>query len=139
MTTRVLFPESKDELKEMMKAEIDKNGKECSLNHIDVSAITDMSGLLRADIDSIFKYKLHGFNGDISEWDVSNVENMERMFTDSEFSKNISKWKVNKNCGTSLMFDMCPIKKVNMPKDLQDNPDVKKNKKPRKIDWSKRP
>jgi hypothetical protein len=64
---------------------------------------------------------------------------MERMFTDSKFSKNISKWQVDKNCDTSQMFDMCPIKRINMPKDLQNNPDVKKNKKPRKVDWSKRP
>ena len=40
-----LFPKSKDELKEMIKSEIDKNGNNCSLNHIDVTKITDMSGL----------------------------------------------------------------------------------------------
>ena len=259
VTDKLLFPKDKDELKEMIKAEIDKNGNSCSLNHIDVSAITDMSSLFRADEHNIFEYKLHKYNGDISEWDVSNVEdmhykfaysifnndisnwdvsnvndmsnmfidsefnqdisewdvsnvedmaymfaysvfnndisiwdvsnvtdmanmfidtvfnqdisrwdvsnvkymaymfcqskfnqdisnwdvsnveNMERMFNDSEFSKNISKWQVNKNCDTFLMFDSCPIKRVDMPKDLQNNPDVKKNRKPRKIDWTKRP
>jgi surface protein len=264
VTDKVLFPKDKDELMEMIKAEIDKNGNSCSLNHIDVSAITDMSSLFRADEHNIFQYKLHKFNGDISEWDVSNVEdmsgmfresefngdisqwdvsnvkymafmffgshhfnggfngdisewdvssvedmhymfaystfnndisswnvsnvtdmssmfidsefnqdisrwdvsnvkymaymfcqskfnqnlsnwnvsnveNMERMFADSDFLKNISKWQVNKNCDTFLMFDSCPIKRINMPKDLQNNPDVKKNRKPRKIDWTKRP
>ena len=35
------------------------------------------------------------FNGDISKWDVSNVENMFWMFKGSVFSGNISKWKIN--------------------------------------------
>ena len=36
------------------------------------------------------------FNGDISNWDVSNVEHMEYMFAYSKFDQdNISKWNVN--------------------------------------------
>ena len=38
-----LFPKSSDELKQMIKDEISKNGNKCSLNHIDVSEITDMA------------------------------------------------------------------------------------------------
>ena len=34
-----LFPRNRFELKQMIKDEITKNGNECSLNHIDVSAI----------------------------------------------------------------------------------------------------
>ena len=37
-----LFPKSKDELNKMIETEISKNGNDCSLNHIDVSKITDM-------------------------------------------------------------------------------------------------
>ena len=55
-TKHALFPKPKDELKKMIKDEISKNGNRCSLNHIDVSKITDISELF---VDS-------NFNGDIS-------------------------------------------------------------------------
>ena len=32
------------------------------------------------------------FNGDISEWTPSKVENMDKMFLESNFSNNINKW-----------------------------------------------
>jgi surface protein len=34
------------------------------------------------------------FNGDISLWDVSNVQNMYYMFNDSKFNGDISRWTV---------------------------------------------
>ena len=74
--THTLFPETLEELYGMITDEIYKNGYECSLNHIDVSKITNMSQLF---LDS-------KFNGDISEWDVSNVENMGFMFYNSKFN-----------------------------------------------------
>ena len=40
-----LFPQSKEELKEMIESEIERKGNTCSLNHIDVSEITNMSQL----------------------------------------------------------------------------------------------
>ena len=38
------------------------------------------------------------FNGDILNWDVSNVENMYRMFDRCKFNKDISSWKINDLC-----------------------------------------
>ena len=95
-----LFPQNRDELLEMIKAEIKQNGYECSLNHIDVSEITDMSQLF-----STSGLKL--FDGDISEWDVSNVTDMSWMFSYSKFNNDISKWKINPNCDTEAMFFTC--------------------------------
>ena len=80
-----LFPKTKDELLEMIKNEISENGNECSLNHIDVSKITDMSKL----------FSFSNFDGDISGWNTSNVTNMNRMFLASEFNGDISNWNVS--------------------------------------------
>ena len=80
--TYTLFPKSKEELEEMIESEIDKNGNECSLNHINVSKITDMA-------DLFFGSK---FNGDISDWDVSNVTDMRYIFRDSLLENNPPKW-----------------------------------------------
>ena len=89
-----LFPKTKNELKQMIEDEISKNGYRCSLNHIDVSKITDMSRLF-------YRSK---FNGDISEWNVSNVTNMRSMFYDSKFNRDISAWDVSSLTDMGYMF-----------------------------------
>jgi surface protein len=45
------------------------------------------------------------FNGDISRWDVSNVENMNFIFQQSTFNGDISKWDVSKVKNMGYMFD----------------------------------
>ena len=98
-------PKDKEELQEIIKDRISKEGPNCDLNDIDTSLITDMSWLF-------FESK---FNGDISKWDVSNVTNMKYMFYGSKFNKDISKWKIKKNCVVSIMFADCPIKEEYKP------------------------
>ena len=93
-TKHTLFPKTKNELKHMIEDEISKHGNECSLNHIDVSEITDMSSLFFESY----------FNGDISEWDVSNVENMNFMFYKSKFNGDISNWNVSRVRNMTRMF-----------------------------------
>lgn len=73
-------------LKKLIKLRIENKGLNCSLNDIDVSRVDDMSGLF-----SYFK----NFNGDISEWDVSNVGCMYDMFAGSKFNGDISQWDVS--------------------------------------------
>ncbi len=91
-----LFPKTKEELIDMIKDEISNNGNECSLNHIDVNEITDMSYL--------FSDELVSFAGDISKWDVSNVTNMNSMFAHSAFNDDISKWDVSNVTNMGYMF-----------------------------------
>ena len=58
--------ESKSELKSLINKRIEEQGPNCDLNDIDVSLIDDMSSLFHES----------DFNGDISEWDTSSVEDM---------------------------------------------------------------
>ncbi len=84
----------KKHLQELMKIEIESNGIDCDLNHIDVTNVTDMS------------YLFYGatFKGDISKWDVSKVTNMEGMFVISTFNGNISEWDVSNVTNMNRIF-----------------------------------
>jgi surface protein len=44
------------------------------------------------------------FNGDISEWDVSNVQDMSYMFESSQFNGDISRWDVSNVTNLSQML-----------------------------------
>ena len=92
------FPQTKEDLKSLIKQRIKDEGNEVDLNDIDVSAITDMSYLfLNSD-----------FNGNISDWNVSKVTYMEGMFCGcNKFNQDISKWDVSKVTDMSFMFDGC--------------------------------
>lgn len=91
------FPKTKSELKEILYTRIVNEGWGCNLNDIDVSRIEDMSKLFSGNYDK--------FNGDISEWDVSNVWNMEGMFKENmDFDGDLSKWKVHNVMNMSCMF-----------------------------------
>ena len=92
------FPKTKKELQDIITRRIEQEGNEVDLNDIDVSNITDMSGL----------FKGTDFNGNISKWNVSNVTNMRYMFTESKtFNKDISKWDVLKVKDMGYMFYKC--------------------------------
>jgi surface protein len=86
--------EDKDHLRILIRDAIKKDGTCCDLNHIDVSQITNMSGL----------FEHSPFNGDISMWDVSNVTNMAFMFYASEFKSDISQWNISKVTTMRGMF-----------------------------------
>jgi surface protein len=56
------------------------------------------------------------FEGDVSEWDVSNVTNMSFMFSSSVFNGDISQWDVSKVKFKIDMFEGCSIKAKYIPK-----------------------
>ena len=101
-------PKTKDELKQLVDKLVKERGNDADLNDIDTSKITNMYGLF---------YKSF-FNGDISKWDVSNVEDMRYMFCYSEFTGengDISNWDVSKVINMDGIFYDSPIEK-NPPK-----------------------
>ena len=107
-----------DNIKRIVRDEIKRLGNEADLNHIDVSGVTNMSGLFfhssfNGDISKWnvskvkymdFMFENSQFNGDISKWNVSNVENMWCMFSYSKFNGDISNWDVGNVENMYLMF-----------------------------------
>ena len=89
------FPKSNKELKDIVDLLIETRGNNCDLNDIDVSSVTDMTGVF-------FESE---FNGNINKWDVSNATDMDRMFYRSVFNDDISKWDVSNATDMDLMFD----------------------------------
>ncbi|MGI9256439.1 MAG: BspA family leucine-rich repeat surface protein [Salinispira sp.] len=70
-------------------------GNTADLNYIITTAVTDMS----------FVFVNNSFNGDISNWDVSSVTNMVRMFASATaFNGDISLWDVRAVTAMTLMF-----------------------------------
>ena len=106
-----LHPENREELQDMIIAAIEKDGPEADLNHIDVSGVDNMNSLF-SSYHGGDKYKrelLRSFNGDISEWDVSNVKDMSGMFCGAKkFNQDISRWEVGSVTNMNGMFYCAP-------------------------------
>ena len=81
-------------IRAIVAEEIETQGESANLNHLDVSGVTDLSGLFS---DS-------QFNGDISGWEVSNVVDMNHLFDGTPFDGNISGWDVSSVADMSNMF-----------------------------------
>ena len=127
-------PKTKEELVDIISKEIEAKGPNCSLNHIDVSNINDMSFLFRGgdsrqyrnghpiltafdgdisnwnvssatNMSGMFDHcKYSGNNGDISDWDVSNVTDMSYMFSNSKYNGDLSRWDVSNVTNMSYLF-----------------------------------
>ena len=125
-------PKTYNELKELVDKLIKERGNDADLNDIDTSEITDMSYMFtyssfdgdisQWDVSNVknmqemfYNSKFTGENGDISNWDVSNVNNMKYMFCYSEFNVDISNWDVSNVKDMSFMFTNTPLEK-NPPK-----------------------
>ena len=101
-TSYEYFPETREELKEIVRMKIKKQGSvNVNLNMIDTSKITDM-GIVFYGCTSLRTL-------DVSKWDVSNVKGMFGMFSDCESLKtlDISGWDVSKVNNMYCMFCDC--------------------------------
>ncbi len=95
----VYHPSDKQVLANNIKREVSFHGWETDLSNIDISNMTDLSGLFSSDGD------LANFNGDISSWNVSNVTDMSNMFKgNTHFNGDISSWNVSNVTDMSGMF-----------------------------------
>lgn len=98
------FPQTKDELLDILEKLLEERGCDADLNDIDVSQITNMNALFHPIKLKATKIR----NIDISQWDVSNVTDMSWMFTDREhFNADLSQWNVSRVNNMSGMFENC--------------------------------
>ena len=126
-TERTLVPKDKLELCKMIEDEMDQQGVDPDLNHIDVSNVIDLSYVFHSDkLRKIRQPKMDewdtsnattmagmfadctDFNADLSKWDISNVTNMYEMFRHClKFNQDLSKWNVSNVEVLSAMFHYC--------------------------------
>ena len=94
-------PQTKEELKNYIEELLDKG--ETDLNCIDVSNITDMSRLFY-DINNA-----RDIDFNVSDWDVSNVELADSMFSDCHNFKGegLENWDVSNVKDMAYMFKYC--------------------------------
>ena len=126
--------QNKEKLQSLIRT-IELIDRDANLNWIDTSKVTDMSYLFNSSsmnfnisewdvsnvekMDAMFSYT-YIFQGDLSKWDVSNVRSMIAMFRNSIYCGDISNWNLN-HCKVEEMFYQCPMKEKNKPKKLQNS------------------
>ena len=101
-------PKNHDELLDLIKKLLKERGNEADLNDIDTSEITDMSELFQKASREWDSLKFE--NIDISDWNVSNVENMRYMFSGCKNLKSIgdvSCWDIRNVKDMKQMFYLC--------------------------------
>ena len=88
-----------ENIRYIVKDELEKLGPDADLNHIDTSEVTNMCDLFKRNSD---------FNGDISMWDTSKVESMNSMFYACyNFNCDIGRWNVSNVKDMYQMFYNC--------------------------------
>ena len=95
-------PKNREELVQAIRDCLDS--KIYDLNCINTSNITYMNSIFDAKYGPLKKYEKVFSKIDISEWDTSNVDYMDYMFTGSKFNGDISKWNVSSVTDMTTMF-----------------------------------
>lgn len=107
---------SREQLIDIIQERINKYGNNCDLNDLDISLVTCLNYLFYLFpefngnisnwntsnvIDFSFMFYQCKFNQDISNWKFDNVIYMNNMFEDSKFNQDISNWKFSKGLRTT--------------------------------------
>lgn len=118
-------PKDSKQLREIIMDAVEDD-PEADLNFIDTSLITSMNSLFDdinfdGDIsnwdvsnvhDMAYMFWRSNFTGKnspgMNNWDVTNVLSMDSMFEESKFNQDISKWDVDPTCSCESMFANCP-------------------------------
>ncbi len=100
-------PTTKNALRDIIDAEVKAQGNAPNLNMIDTSAITNMENLFDTRDKFVYRnLRKKTFNGDISNWNTSEVTDMFGMFHELEvFNSDISNWNTGKVTDMSLLFN----------------------------------
>lgn len=123
MTITSIKARDREHLNQLIQDCIALGGTRCDLNHIDVTAVTNMNRLFAQSKfnGDISKWNVSGvtnmdamfsgssFNGDISQWDVSNVKDMSSMFAESQFNGDLSRWDTSNVQYMIMMFFRSPF------------------------------
>lgn len=97
----IIHPKNKAELQSIIEDELERQGPDADLNHIDTEEITDMSLLFCNPYISVRDIK-------IDQWNTKNVTNMSCMFAfRTEFNCDLSSWNTANVKDMSNMFDLC--------------------------------
>ena len=120
---------SKKELKEYLKSEIEKQGKNVVIQNLDVSLLEDLSELFSGICNGVKTLDLSGWKTsnakdmnwmfwgcssieslDVSGWDTSNVKDMKYMFYSCRNleSLDLSGWDTSNVTDMNDMFHNCP-------------------------------
>lgn len=83
---------SREQLIDIIQERINKYGNNCDLNDLDISLVTYLNYLF---------YLFPEFNGNISNWNTSNVIDFSFMFYKCKFNQDISNWKFPETLGTT--------------------------------------
>jgi surface protein len=107
-------PKNIVELQNLIKKLVDDRGINANLNDIDISQIKNMNYLFTNAFGPSNKI-LQQLNVDVSEWDVSNVRNMEGMFSGlMNFNCDLSNWDVSEVRNMTHMFRYCKLFNQNL-------------------------
>lgn len=118
LNKQTITPQTIEELVEAIKNEIKLHGGDCSLEHINISNIKNISYLFSEHPVSTWGIK--GFCGDISKWNMSNVDDATYLFNDNKSITSIKLPDTLTKIYRCMFFDCEKLTNVEIPDSVTD-------------------